>query len=463
MTATATSGLTSEATPTGTVNFYDGTTLLGTANVAAAATPTTTVSAATTATASLVVSSLSVGTHRLTAKYAGDAAYAASGSAAVAETIAPTASSGPDLVGTIVGGTLAATVVPGESGTVRVTITNQGNATATGVITDTLALSLDAIADAGDTTVPLTGALGRHGVRLAPGKSVTLTGSVAVPADVPLGTYLLLLTVDANDGVAQSDASDDVSASPTSYTVADEFGTVANRRNVTLDMADAAGTVGTFRLAGPGTGTVVATDEGLDLSLDGTTAASALTVATPGGATLHLHDVTADAAVGTVRAPAVAVGDAVTLAAGANSIALGDLSGAAFTAAAGVRSLSVAAWAAGSLTAPWVGTIRSAGTFGPTVALSGSAAPGGVALSTLNVGGELAGTLTVAAGSVGSVRVRSGMVGTVTVDAGPVRSVAVTGTVADGVRFVATAFPRRAVLGGAAVDPTSDAHFQLLS
>ena len=459
VTPTAVSPLTGESVPTGSVSFYDGTTLIGTVPLTAGAT-------AGVATASLSTAALTVGAHRLSAKYAADIAYAASASAAATETVTATATNGPDLVGTISSVTLPATVAPGEVGTVRVKIINQGNATAVGSITDTLYLSLDAKRDDADTPVPVRGSLAKATVKLATGRSVTLAGTFTVPADVPLGSYLLLVDVNAAGSLSESTTANNVTASPTAYTVADQFGTVGGKRGVALQLADGAGTVGTFRINGPGTGTLDVGDHGVDLTLTGTTAATAATITTARGATFHLHDLSARSAVGTIRGPAVAVAGTVDLAAAANTITLGDLSGATFSAGGGIRTLSVATWTAGSLTVPWIGTLRSIGTFGPTVDLTVSL--GGIAealnqnaLTSLVVGGDDAAAVTAPVGRIGAVRVAGGMTGTVEATDTAIGSITVRGPVAAGVRFTSLRFPRRAILGGAAVDPATDPHFQI--
>ena len=479
VTPAAASPLAGESVPTGAVTFYDGSTAIGTA---------TPVPGAGVATATLAVATLAAGSHRVTARYAGDVAYAASGTAATTVVVAPTATSGPDLVPSIVSVDLPATVAPGETGSVKVKLANHGNAVAAGTFTDDLFLSLDTTLDGGDTAVAVRGSLARAGVKLAAGSSVTLTGTFTVPATIPLGSYVLLAEADANGGLAESNAANDVAASPTAYTVADQFGTVGGRRGVGLAVTAGGGTAvegnvgslptGTFRLTGPGTGTVDQTDDGADLTLAGTTAATVVTIA--GG--LPLHDLTAGAPVGTIRAAATAVNGTLTLGGGANTLALGDLSGATLTAAGGIRSLTVANWSAGSLAAPWVTTLRSAAAFGPTVTLSGVGAPRGVTLASFTVAAADSAAVTAAAGTVGAVlvrgdlsgtldlttgltlatvRVQGGLTGTVTVDAGIIKSIATFGTVAAGVRFTAVAFPARAVLGGSTVTPTADGHFQL--
>ncbi len=467
VTPPAVSLLSGESAPTGTVDFYDGTTLLGTTALAAA-------SGVSTATATLAVSSLTVGAHRLTAKYAADTAYAASASAAATETITATATSGPDLVATFATVGLPATVAPGETGTVKVTLTNQGNAAAAGTITDALYLSLDTALDAADTPVTVKGSLARAAVKLAVDKSVTLTGTFTVPAAVPLGTYELLVAADANAGVVESNSGNDVTASPTAYTVADQFGTVGGRKGVTLDVADATGTAATFRLTGPGTGTVAVGDDGVDVTLAGTTAASALTITPPAGATYDLHDLTDSASIGTVRAAAVDVTSAVTVGGTAGAVALGDVSGATVTPGSTVRSLSVAAFASGTLDVANLGTFADAGAFGAATsatsikAVTIGGADTGTILTTGDVGtvlvkGDLTGTLGVGVGTtttrLSSLRVLGSATGTTVTVGGSLGSLTVVGPVDATSRFLAATEPKRALLGGVAVDPATDPRF----
>jgi hypothetical protein len=488
----AVSPLTGESAPTGAVNFYDGSTLIGTAELAA----TTAATGSTAATAAVTLTALSVGSHRLTAKYAGDAGYAAAASAAASEVITATATSGPDLVGSFVTVSLPPTVAPGEAGSVRVKVTNEGDATAVGTITNGLYLSLDTLLDSGDTAVPVKGSLARVPVRLLPGASVTLSGTFAVPTTTPLDSYVLLLDVDANGGVSESDAANDVIASPTAYTVADEFGTVGGKRGVSLSVTDESGNTGTFKLSGPGTGTVTVGDEGVDVSLAGTTAGSAASFAPVPGDSFALDDLTTGSAVGRITAPAVAVTGAVSLAAGATSVSLGDLSGVTFTAAAGVHSLSVASWTSGTLSvAGPVGTLLDLGTFG-VIATVGPGASA-VSLQSLVVDGSFTGSMGVT-GDAGSVLIRGNLAGgtlavglpgtgasrlaslrvlgsdtggTVIAGAtgangtyaeangGQLAAVTVVGPVDATSRFLAQTDPKRAIVGGVAVDPATDPRF----
>ncbi len=466
------STLTGESFPSGSVNFYDGTTLVGTAALVKG-------SVAGTGTATVALTTLTVGTHKLTARYAADTAYAASASTAATEVITATATSGPDLVATFLPITLPATVVPGEAGSVKVKITNSGNSTATGSITNGLFLSLDSMLDDADTPVTVKGSLAKTNLKLAVGKSVTLAGTFAIPAATPLGDYVLLVDANTNGGVSESSTANNVAASPTAYAVADQFGTVGGKKGVSLQLADPAGTVGTFKLSGPGTGTLDVGDDGVDLTLAGTSAATAVTITASASATFQLHTLSAEAAIGTIKAPSATVADTIDLRSSATSLTFGDLSAATLTAGGGIKSLTVANWTAGSLSAAWIGTLKSAAAFSATTTLAGTAAPRGVTLQSLtvagdataaltatgNVGailirGQMTGTLAVADGSLASYRVLSAMTGTVGVAEGSIGAITTLGAVGANVTFTAESFPKRAILGGVAVDPATDTHFQ---
>ncbi len=105
MTASATTG-----TPTGSMNFYDGTTLLGTASLNAGGT------------ASFNTNTLTSGTHTITAVYGGDANYAGSTSTALIETV-----TSPDYSITSNPGSLS--IKRGQSAVTNLTITPVGGFT----------------------------------------------------------------------------------------------------------------------------------------------------------------------------------------------------------------------------------------------------------------------------------------------------------------------------------------------
>ena len=570
ITPASVSPLTKEEVPTGTVNFYDGATLLSTVTLASGVN-----------TASFSTSSLTIGAHKLRAIYGADDAYAASTSAVVAETITPTASEGADLVGAFVSSTLPAIVAPGETGVVKIRVTNQGNSIATGAITNQLYLSLDDLIDSSDTLLSVRGSLAHAAVHLQPSQSVILTGTITIPAGTPLATYSLLTALDATGSLAESVSTNNLVVSPTTSAVSDVFGTVDGRAGITLKATDSNGTPSTLKLTGPGNGILNVGDDGTDLVLDGTTAASVLTITTARGATFSIHDLTADSPIGSLRLSTTSVNNSLSLPGGATavslasagvagssftlgggtvaSLSLGLVNNLSLTTTGGIRTLIATTWTGGSITSPWITTLRSKGIFNANLAISGVGAPAGVAVGSLiaarivgpdetatggswqvtgNIGklsaasfegnfvlndtgliksiasaGGLNGTIDANAvgtisvrgtvenlvlntattigtisiigaletstinsginqvGAIASLRVTGSATGdTVTsgydaatqtiLPGGLIKAITITGPVDTTTKFLATGFPKKATLGGVAVDPTTDPHFQ---
>jgi hypothetical protein len=201
------------------------------------------------------------------------------------------------------------------------------------------------------------------------------------------------------------------------------FGTVDGRKGIVLQVADANGTLGTFKLTGPGNGTVNVGDDGVDIVLDQTTAASAVTVTTTAGAVFQARSLTTDSAVGTVKMPTVGISNMVTLPDGAKSLSIGTVgdgtAGSAitigggtvtsvlipavnnvtFSAAGGVRSMAVGHWTDGSISAAWIGSLHSTQNLNANLTLTGIGAPGNVALASAITGGVLGGDDTGTAGT----------------------------------------------------------------
>jgi hypothetical protein len=107
LTALATSSTT--GTPTGTVSFYDGTTLLSTAPI-------------TNGSATYIPSGLAGGAHTITAVYSGDANFTTSTSSAVVETVG----SSPDFTLTPTGAVMTQTVIHGKVATYTFALQPQG-------------------------------------------------------------------------------------------------------------------------------------------------------------------------------------------------------------------------------------------------------------------------------------------------------------------------------------------------
>lgn len=377
-TATVT-GPAGSSNPTGTVQFFDGSTLLGSVNLAAGSNQ-----------AAFTTASLGVGDHMIHAVYQGDTTFAGSTAASFIQTITPTADNGPDLVGTFVSTTLPPLFVSGEKGTLKIRVTNQGNFAARGVITNSLALSLDDLPDASDIPVTIKGGLAKTRVNLQPGASAVLTGSFKVPANVPESNYVLLASLNTTGTLLESNTANNAVPSPSTYSAVNEFGNVAGRSGVVLTLPDVNGTPVAYRLNGPGTGTVAVGDDGTDLSLTGTTANSSLVI-TAKSAPVELHSLSADAPLASIKAPGIDFNGTLQLIGGANRIVLHNLSGVSLTSSAGIQSISVADWSGGGiLSAPWIGNLTSKGDFSPNLQLSGS---GGVALRSIRVGGIVSSSL----------------------------------------------------------------------
>jgi hypothetical protein len=515
ITTASVSPLTGEEVPTGTVNFYDGTTLLSTVTLTSASNV-----------AVFSTSSLALGSNTLRAKYLGDDAYAASTSAAVVETITPTSTEGPDLLGTLVSSTFPAIVAPGETGTVSVRVTNQGNTIASGSITNAVYLSLDTLLDGGDTAVTIHGALARANLHLQPNKSEVLTGTITIPQSAALADDYLLISLNTTDSLPESVTTNNLVVSPTTYAVSDVFGTVDGRKSVALQVADNNGTVGTFHLTGPGFGTVNVGDSGVDLILTGTTAASAVTVTTPRGTVFQMTSISAASTVGKLTAPTVAVSSGSDFSSGLTSAALssiggnfniggrtissltlGQIASANLTTTGGIHSLAVTTWGSGTITAPWIGTLTSRQGFAASMALSGAGSPGGVTLNAATIGGTLGssstnwaitGTInrltagafasgwllndtngsfgsfglikslsstgtfdsTINASSIGSISIRGAVTGATFNATTSIGSIVIHGPVDSTTRFISPVFPRKPIVDGVAIDPTTDPRFE---
>lgn len=196
---------------------------------------------------------------------------------------------GPDLTAALAdkGMTLPGVLVPGDAAKIPVVVANAGDTRAWATINVRAYLSVDAVLDAGDA---MLGELSRA-TRLLPGKSATLTISAKVPGNFAPGEYYLLVVVDPDNAVEESDEANNLLAEATARPVVWRFGSFDGRTNVPLTLAGetiaAAGTTTTFTMTGPGYGEITpyalpvtpGHEPGYDLELVGTTAASAVKVA----------------------------------------------------------------------------------------------------------------------------------------------------------------------------------------
>lgn len=165
----------------------------------------------------------------------------------------------PDLVARVTSNTLPVLAVPGDKGKITFTLTNQGNANATGNIDVKLSLSADVLLDVSDVALSTITGLA---VNLAPGASTTITVDVTIPAVPVPGVLRVLVNVDAANAGAPSGAILEFSESnnlaiSAPLDVAYRFGTFGTRKNVKLTYIDNDGTAAVFSLTGAGNAALI--------------------------------------------------------------------------------------------------------------------------------------------------------------------------------------------------------------
>jgi Bacterial Ig-like domain (group 3)/FG-GAP-like repeat/FG-GAP repeat len=413
-TATVT-GPSGSLSATGNVKFFDGSALIGEASIVPG-----------TGQATLTLSSLGVGNHRISAQYLGSIAFNTSKSAAFTQTITPTATNGPDLVGTVMATSLPTEFVAGETANVKIKVTNQGDFAGVGNIINTLFLSLDQTIDSSDIPLTIHGSLAKAHVDLLPNHSIVLAAAFKVPAGVPQAGYFLLSGLNTTGSLLESNTTNNTVVSSATYASVNDFGNVGGRRGVPLMLTNPNVT---YRLAGPGTGSVSIGDNGIDVSLTGTTAASSLIITGQKNAIVNLHSISATSALGSIVAPKVDVSQALTLPNSARAITLdallagssvtigagmptslkvGDLSNVTLSSGAGIKSLAVTSSVAPNtqIIAPWIGSLAAKQEFDASMNLSGGA-PGGMTLRSATIGGNITSSVWAIVGNVGSVVAKS--------------------------------------------------------
>jgi hypothetical protein len=208
------------------------------------------------------------------------------------------------------------------------------------------------------------------------------------------------------------------------------FGGVGSRKNVKFSKTLSDGTLATFALSGPGTGTILDAGGGnLNLSLDGTSDSTTVTVSAKGGTGIvPLVGISDTRNIGTLNAPVVIVNGNLTLngnvkkitLAGMNggtlhsfstpttALTLGDLRDVLIDFHGAISSLAVNSWSSSGsnmITTPFISTLKTRGDFNASLNLSGTGAPGGVALKTVTIGGNLLGGIWNVQGAAGTAHV----------------------------------------------------------
>ncbi|MCD6303816.1 MAG: hypothetical protein J7M21_02500 [Planctomycetes bacterium] len=229
-----------------------------------------------------------------------------------------------DLSGEFAGVSLGRTVVPGDQGTARLTVTNAGNVRAAGRVDIRFYLSADETLDDGDTMI---GSLAGRSLRLDAGRGRTYTARLAVPADLPSGTYRLLAEVDASDDFHEADETNNVVAWAAPMELAWKFGDLGDRRAVRLTVRDAAGTAVTLALTGGGYGEVVGGRDLQRIELHETTRRSRMRITTPRAAAATVGDIVIDGDLSYLYAPAVTLTGDLTAERSIRKLTLGGLAG----------------------------------------------------------------------------------------------------------------------------------------
>lgn len=397
------------ASPTGTVTFLDGSTSIGTAPVRADGR------------AILTITSLAAGDHTITASYGGDTHFSASTSAAITETIqSPAQHNAAEVSVQVTSVALPSVVVPGDKGTISFTLTNNGSAAVSGHLNVQLYASASGSIDSNAVQFSIP-ALNAKSINLKPGHSIKVTTKFIVPVTLSAGSYDLIVRGVPGAGLTSSQVFGGAVTSSLIDLVS-EFGTVGNRKNVTLVHQNVDGSQTLYSLTGPGTGTLDVSSTGV--TLDKTTGASQLKIVTRGGSklvsistltvngslgkfiapnTANLTSVNVSGAVGQMTVGSITGGSVQV--GSASKLTLGTLSNSSVTSKGAIGSLSVNTWTGSTtmtLAATSIGNLSSKGEFDPTVSLHGA----GETLRSANIGGAVNTAQWAVHGSIGSVFIK---------------------------------------------------------
>jgi len=257
----------------------------------------------------------------------------------------------PNLITDVVSDGLQSTIVPGDTGTAKVSLINNGGALAKGKVNVKLYLSksdgtfgdtdkgFTLETDGADPDV-LVGELNNVSINVAAGKAATLAVKFKLPStgltdggkyrllalvETPTGSTILELHTDDNLGNFTKPTVQ-LTDSSVLHPFALAFGTVGGRSNVPITVKDGSNHDVTLRLAGPGSGAVTQNSDGtVDITLTGTTAASTLKLTAGKGIVADLDDLFINDTIGSVSLGNTHLHGHFTASGGAKSIVFGDL------------------------------------------------------------------------------------------------------------------------------------------
>jgi hypothetical protein len=390
------------------------------------------------------VNTLAVGTHTITASYAGTTNFAPS-STASAITITITGSGGGGGSGTLdVAFTsikLPSVFVPGDKGSVKLAISNGTNGAISGKVAIQLFASTDGAIDANSVQIPAK-SLNSKSLKLKTGKGTTASATFTVPLTLAIGTYQLLAKIVPISGI---DAS--LVPAPTASAAAQavhEFGSFSGRKNVKLVLPSGGGLV-TYSLSGAGSGTV-GNDGGITLT--GSSSASKLTITAKGTAPV-LPSIIADGAIGSITASTTTLTGTLSSPAAIGKVTIAALSGATI-AAPTIASLTIKSGVANShiLAGVQLGADNALGGGNDTFAAG--------TMGTIKIGGAVTASI-IGAGldPVDGVFLNGN---DQLLPGGSIKSFSAGGLSADS-KVLAASLPATAKVGGAKVTTASDPRF----
>lgn len=192
------------------------------------------------------------------------------------ESLEPRVLLSADLTGAVTTHTLTDPSVPTNGESVIVRVTNQGSTATNTPPQVAVYASIDGTLDASDVLLGTANAPNKINARSFADVNV----SFAMPSTLQAGNYRLLTKVDATNVIAESNENNNLAVGPM-FGVVWQFGAVPGLVGATtLQLTDSDATLVTFKLNGPGTGTVVLDGTKWDIRVTGTDATSVLTIGT---------------------------------------------------------------------------------------------------------------------------------------------------------------------------------------